>query len=245
MPEGVRRDIKIIKRGYNVTMSNQNRSVGIMVVAVLMIVFGLAEIATGFTHNFLGLVSTVTATASTYGGVGVGALYAIGGCFLLRHENGRRLSPRYALSLSLSGVSLWLHSVGIHSILSTDIFYNSRYGARDFLCNLYRGEVEILYIMIILSWLTLVFWLILWCYWLISAFRAKKSVHGGSWWRQAFGIRLALLAIILFVIYSGHGAIFRNLLSLSRPRQLSAMFSLALSVLFFAPQASRSQSGHA
>jgi hypothetical protein len=103
MPEGVRRDIKIIKRGYNVTMSNQNRSVGIMVVAVLMIVFGLAEIATGFTHNFLGLVSTVTATASTYGGVGVGALYAIGGCFLLAMKKWSTIIAEICLILVVVG----------------------------------------------------------------------------------------------------------------------------------------------
>jgi hypothetical protein len=48
-----------------------------------MIIFGLAEVATGFTHNFLGLISTAEATASTYGAVGVGCLYAIGGLFLL------------------------------------------------------------------------------------------------------------------------------------------------------------------
>ncbi len=64
-------------------MTNQNRPTGIVVVAVLMVIFGLAEIATGFTHNFLGLVSTATANASTYGGVIVGTLYAIGGFFLL------------------------------------------------------------------------------------------------------------------------------------------------------------------
>jgi hypothetical protein len=53
-------------------MTNQNRPVGIVVVAVLMVIFGLAEMATGFTHNFLGLVSTATANASTYGGAIVG-----------------------------------------------------------------------------------------------------------------------------------------------------------------------------
>jgi hypothetical protein len=32
---------------------NKNRPTGIVIVAVLMVIFGLAEIATGFTHNFL------------------------------------------------------------------------------------------------------------------------------------------------------------------------------------------------
>ena len=48
-----------------------------------MIVFGLAEIATGFTHNFLGLISTAEATASTYGAVVIGTLYALGGLLIL------------------------------------------------------------------------------------------------------------------------------------------------------------------
>jgi hypothetical protein len=57
--------------------------IDIIVIAGLMIIFGFAEIATGLTHNFLGLLSTASAVASTFGGVGIGALYAIGGIFLL------------------------------------------------------------------------------------------------------------------------------------------------------------------
>jgi len=64
-------------------MTNQNRPTGIVIVAVLMIVFGLAEIATGFTHNFLGVLSTASVAVSTFWGMGIGALYAIGGLFLL------------------------------------------------------------------------------------------------------------------------------------------------------------------
>ncbi len=48
-----------------------------------MILFGLAEVATGFTHNFLGLISTTDVTLATYGAAGIGALYAIGGLLLL------------------------------------------------------------------------------------------------------------------------------------------------------------------
>jgi protein-S-isoprenylcysteine O-methyltransferase Ste14 len=64
-----------------------------------------------------------------------------------------------------------------------------------------------------LNWLPFIFWLILWSYWLISAFWAKKSVRGGAWWLRGFGIRLAIIAIILSVIYSGHGGMFAYLLS--------------------------------
>jgi len=62
---------------------SQKRPLGIMLVAALMILFGLAEVVTGFTHNFLGLISTASVTLATYGATGVGALYAIGGLLLL------------------------------------------------------------------------------------------------------------------------------------------------------------------
>jgi hypothetical protein len=55
---------------------------GLNVVAVLMVIFGVSEMATGFTHSFLGLVSTAEGAGSTYGGAGIGALYALGGFFL-------------------------------------------------------------------------------------------------------------------------------------------------------------------
>jgi hypothetical protein len=84
-------------------MTNQNRPVGIVVVAVLMVIFGLAEIATGFTHNFLGLVSTATANASTYGGVIVGALYAIGGFFLLAMKKWAAAIAEGCLILVITG----------------------------------------------------------------------------------------------------------------------------------------------
>jgi hypothetical protein len=84
-------------------MTNQNRPVGIVVVAVLMVIFGLAEIATGFTHNFLGLVSTATANASTYGGAIVGALYAIGGFFLLAMKKWAAIVAETCLILVVVG----------------------------------------------------------------------------------------------------------------------------------------------
>jgi hypothetical protein len=62
---------------------NQNRPWGITLVAVLMILFGLAEVVTGFTHNFLGLISTTDAMFATYGAAAVGTLYVIGGLLLL------------------------------------------------------------------------------------------------------------------------------------------------------------------
>jgi hypothetical protein len=74
---------------------NQNRPWGIIIVAVLMILFGLAEVVTGFTHNFLGLISTNDVALATYGAAGVGTLYAIGGLLLLTMK---KLAAKFAIA---------------------------------------------------------------------------------------------------------------------------------------------------
>jgi hypothetical protein len=79
------------------------RPIGILIVAVLMVLFGLAEVVTGFTHNFLGLVSTAAANASTYGGAGIGSLYAIGGCFLFAMKRWAAIVAEVCLVLVVIG----------------------------------------------------------------------------------------------------------------------------------------------
>ena len=59
-----------------------NRPLGITVVAVLMILFGLAEVVTSFTHNFFGL-STSQLTISTIAGAAIGAFYLAAGLLSL------------------------------------------------------------------------------------------------------------------------------------------------------------------
>ena len=61
---------------------NQSRPLKITVVAILMIVFGLAEVRTGITHRFFNL-STAQAALSTYIGVAIGSLYAVAGLLIL------------------------------------------------------------------------------------------------------------------------------------------------------------------
>ena len=61
---------------------NPSRPRGITIVAILMIIFGLAEIVTGFKHNFFGVTTTLGAV-SAFLGVGIGALYAVGGVLIL------------------------------------------------------------------------------------------------------------------------------------------------------------------
>jgi hypothetical protein len=56
---------------------------GITIVAVLMILFGLAEIATGFTGSFFGIVSTTTSTVAVYASVAIGVSYIVSGLLIL------------------------------------------------------------------------------------------------------------------------------------------------------------------
>ena len=82
---------------------DKKHPIDIIIIAVLMIIFGFAEIATGFTHNFLGLLSTASAAASTFGGVGIGALYAIGGIFLLTTKKWSAVITEICLILVVLG----------------------------------------------------------------------------------------------------------------------------------------------
>jgi hypothetical protein len=61
---------------------NQNRPRGIVVVALLMITFGIAEVKTGLTHNFFS-ISTAKVTTSAYAGAAIGILYAMAGLLIL------------------------------------------------------------------------------------------------------------------------------------------------------------------
>ena len=50
----------------------------VRVISALMIMFGIAEVYTGFSHNFFGIITQPTA-ASTYAGAALGLLYAVAG----------------------------------------------------------------------------------------------------------------------------------------------------------------------
>jgi hypothetical protein len=61
---------------------NHGRPRGITIVAVLMILFGLAEVVTGFTHNFFGII-TSSINIFTYSAAAIGAFYVVGGLLIL------------------------------------------------------------------------------------------------------------------------------------------------------------------
>jgi hypothetical protein len=72
------------QRGVKKSMEavNQGRPRGIIIVAFLMILFGLAEVVTGFTHNFFG-ITTSQVTIFTYSAAAIGAFYVVSGLLIL------------------------------------------------------------------------------------------------------------------------------------------------------------------
>jgi len=70
-------------KGLDKTPAGKTRPVGILIVAILMILFGLAEVGTGFSHNFIGEVSTSANSLATLLGVALGLFYCAGGLLLL------------------------------------------------------------------------------------------------------------------------------------------------------------------
>ncbi len=60
----------------------KKRPRSITIIAWLMIVFGRAELLTGFTHDFLSL-KTAQGAASAYLGAAIGALYFVDGLLIL------------------------------------------------------------------------------------------------------------------------------------------------------------------
>jgi hypothetical protein len=61
---------------------NKGLPSGIIIVASLLILFGLAEVVTGFTHNFFG-ITTSSASVFTYSGATIGAFYIAAGLLTL------------------------------------------------------------------------------------------------------------------------------------------------------------------
>jgi hypothetical protein len=96
---------------------NQHRPISIIVVAALMIIFGTAEIVTGFSHAFFGL-HTIHGQAATYLGAGVGALYAAAGFLVITMRRRAALLAIVLLVFVVAGrilmVTTGLYPVNTH-----------------------------------------------------------------------------------------------------------------------------------
>jgi hypothetical protein len=76
----------------------QTLPAGVKVVAALMIIFGLAEIVTGFRHKFFGL-TTSRATVSTLLGATIGTFYFMSGVLVFTKK---RKWAKVAIILSIA-----------------------------------------------------------------------------------------------------------------------------------------------
>jgi hypothetical protein len=92
--------------------TSQGRPRGLTVVGVLTILFGAAEVITGFTHEFFG-ISTAIGAISTSLASGIGALYAVAGLLILTMQ-------RWAAALALA--CLIFVVVGRIALVATGLF---------------------------------------------------------------------------------------------------------------------------
>jgi hypothetical protein len=88
------------------------RSRGLTVVGVLMILFGAAELITGFTHKFFS-ISIAPGAISTFMGSEIGILYAVAGLLILTT---RRIAAALALGCLLVVV------IGRIALVGTGLF---------------------------------------------------------------------------------------------------------------------------
>lgn len=97
-----------------------NRPLGITTAGGLMILFGLAEVATGFTHQFFG-ISTSTAALFTVSGALIGAIYALAGAVILTMKRWAAILAILLLSADVLGRV----ALVITGLYPTDSFKNT------------------------------------------------------------------------------------------------------------------------
>ncbi len=116
----------------------------VFIVAVLMIVFGVAEVVTGFTHQFFGL-ATAQVSLATVLGVALGFFYLAGGVLLLTQKKTGSHPRRHPAVWRRIGKDCAgdLRPLSAR-FLPPDIRDRRGYGHRRCLCDLYRLEAKIL-----------------------------------------------------------------------------------------------------
>ena len=92
--------------------TNQSYPRGIIIVSVLMILFGLAEVITGFNHYFFGIITSED-NLSTVIGVVLGTCYFIGGLLILTKK-------KWAASLAIA--LLCVDVIGRISMVVTGLY---------------------------------------------------------------------------------------------------------------------------
>ncbi len=81
---------------------NLTRSFGIVLSAILMVLFGLVEVVTGFTHSFMG-ITTSARNIFTYSSVAIGACYIFAGLLILTLKKWAAILAIALLVLDIAG----------------------------------------------------------------------------------------------------------------------------------------------
>jgi hypothetical protein len=79
-----------------------------------MIVFGFAEIITGFSHSFFGL-HTAEGAVSTYASAGIGAFYAAAGLVILTMKRRAAIAAVVLLAMVVAG-RLFIVAMGFYPL---------------------------------------------------------------------------------------------------------------------------------
>ncbi len=74
----------------------------ILAISILMILFGLAEVITSFTHKFFGLSTTANLLATVFG-VSLGLCYVVGGVLLLTKKTWAAITAFVLLGVDILG----------------------------------------------------------------------------------------------------------------------------------------------
>jgi hypothetical protein len=74
----------------------------VIIISLLMIIFGIAEIVTGIRHEFFGLVTTEQ-LITTIVGIGLGLCYLLGGIFLFVYKKWSLILSLVLLILDITG----------------------------------------------------------------------------------------------------------------------------------------------
>jgi hypothetical protein len=82
---------------------NRGRPRGIIAVSFLMILFGLAEVATGITGSFLGVISATTTPTYTSASIAIGTFYILAGLFNLTMKKWGALLAIVFLGADIAG----------------------------------------------------------------------------------------------------------------------------------------------
>jgi len=99
-------------------MSIMKRPISLIIVALLLVLFGLAEVATAFRHNFFG-ISTSGVSLFTYSAAAIGLFYVAAGLLVLTM---RKRAATFAIVLLIADIvgRIALVATGLYPLNSTE-----------------------------------------------------------------------------------------------------------------------------